>query len=101
MYYTLLVFVSMGLGDIGSTAKIKFVQDGHRLRACLAEAWSDLCALGSIGVGAVAIYHSGLTTGLLIVFGLMCGSILGTYLGQRLADRWEVQASTGTRKPGH
>ena len=92
MWYALLVFVSMSLGDIGSTAKIKFVNDRKRLRACLAEAWSDLCALGSIGVGAVAVYHSGLATGLFIVFGLMCGSILGTYMGQRLADKWELQA---------
>lgn len=90
MWYALLVFVSMGLGDIGSTAKIKFVNDGHRLRACLAEAWSDLATLGSIGVGAVQIFHSGSFTACLIILGLACGSMVGTYLGQCLADRWDI-----------
>ena len=90
MWYALVVFISMGLGDIGSTAKIKFVNDGHRLRACLAEAWSDLAQLGSIGVGAVQIFHSGNFTASLIVLGLVCGSIVGTYVGQILADRWDI-----------
>ena len=90
MLYALVVFISMSLGDVGSTAKIRFVNDGRRLMACLAEAWSDLAALGSIGVGAVQIYHSGSVTACLIIFGLACGSMLGTYLGQRLADRWDI-----------
>lgn len=99
--YPLIVFISMGLGDIGSTAKIKFVNDGHRLRACLAEAWSDLCTLGSIGVGAVQIFHSGSIVGSLIIFGLVMGSIVGTYVGQRLADRWDMEpASKDTLKLG-
>lgn len=93
--YPLIVFFSMGLGDIGSTAKIKFVSDGHRLRACLAEAWSDLATLGSIGVGAVQIFHSGDLIACLIILGLACGSIVGTYLGQCLADRWDISE----RKP--
>lgn len=90
MWYALLVFISMSLGDVGSTAKIRFVNDGHRLRACLAEAWSDLATLCSIGVGAVQIFHSGSFTAGLIIFGLACGSMLGTYLGQCLADRWDI-----------
>lgn len=96
MLYAWIVFISMSLGDIGSTAKIKFVNDGHRFRACLAEAWSDLAALGSIGVGAVAVYRSGIGTSVMIVMGLICGSILGTYVGQRLADKWELQACQPT-----
>jgi hypothetical protein len=99
MLYALLVFVSMGLGDIGSTAKIKFVNDGHRLRACLAEAWSDLATLGSIGVGAVQIFHSGAGTAVLIVVSLACGSIVGTYFGQRLADRWDMNVRLTDHSP--
>lgn len=91
MFYPLVVFLSMGLGDIGSTAKIKFVNDGHRIRACLAEAWSDVAALGSIGVGGYQIFHSGRIIGSLIVIGLVLGSIVGTYIGQRLADRWDIE----------
>lgn len=91
MIYALVVLISMSLGDIGSTAKIKFVNDGHRFRACLAEAWSDLATLGSIGVGAVQIFHSGSLTAGLIIFGLALGSIVGTYLGQILADKWDIQ----------
>lgn len=90
-----VVFISMSLGDIGSTAKIKFVNDGHRLRACFAEAWSDLAALGSIGVGAVQIFHSGPLVGVMIVIALACGSIVGTYMGQRLADRWDIRTNNG------
>jgi uncharacterized membrane protein YfcA len=81
----------MGLGDIGSTAKIKFVTDGHRIRADLAEAWSDLCTLGSVGVGAVQIFRSGIVVGGVIVLALMAGSIVGTDVGQRLANRWDVK----------
>lgn len=90
MIYALLVFLSMGLGDIGSTAKIKFVTDGHRWRASLAEAWSDLAQFGSIGVGAYQVFHSGLVVGVAIVAALACGSIVGTYCGQRLAERWDL-----------
>ena len=81
----------MLLGDIGSTAKIKFVNDGHRFRASLAEAWSDLATLGSVGVGAVQIFHSGLLVGIAIVIALATGAIIGTELGQRLADRWDLK----------
>lgn len=99
MWYALVVFISMGLGDIGSTAKIKFVNDRQRFRACLAEAWSDLATLGSIGVGAVQIFHSGSLTASLIILGLVCGSIVGTYLGQILADRWDIDESKPPQLP--
>lgn len=90
MIFALIVFVSMALGDIGSTAKIKFVNDGHRFRADCAEAWSDVCTLGSVGVGAVQIFHSGAFVGSMIMVALICGSILGTDIGQRLANRWDM-----------
>lgn len=90
MIYAVIVFLSMGLGDIGSTSKIKFVNDKKRFRADLAEAWSDLCVLGSVGVGAVQIFKSGPAVGTVIVLALMAGAMVGTHIGQILADRWDL-----------
>lgn len=98
MWYPLIVFLSMALGDIGSTAKIKFVTDGHRIRAAFAEAWSDLATLGSVGVGAVQIFHSSPLIGALIVIGLAAGAMVGTEIGQRLADRWDLTTKSAVGK---
>ena len=89
-FYPLVVFVSMLLGDVGSTAKIKFVTDGKRFRADMAEAWSDVCTLGSVGVGAVQIFKSGAVVGSAIVVALIAGAMVGTEIGQRLAARWDL-----------
>ena len=80
----------MSCGDICSAAKIRFVTDGKRLRADICEALSDLAQLGSVGVGAVQIYHSTILTAMAILCGLIAGSMTGTELGQRLADKWDV-----------
>lgn len=88
--YPAVVFLSMALGDVGSTAKIKFVTDGKRFRADCAEAWSDVCTLGSVGVGAVQIFKSGTVVGSMIVIALIAGAMVGTEIGQRLAARWDL-----------
>lgn len=90
MIYALVVFLSMGCGDVFSTAKIRFVNDGKRLRADGCEALSDLAQLGSVGVGAVQLFHSPPLTAALILFGLIGGSVIGTDIGQRLAARWDL-----------
>lgn len=89
----------MSVGDIFSAAKIRFVTDAatatkrrwlKRLYADICEALSDLAQLGSVGVGAVQIYHSTILTAMAILCGLIAGSMTGTELGQRLADKWDV-----------
>ena len=81
----------MGFGDVFSTAKIKFVTDHHRFRADICEALSDLAQLGSVGVGAVTIFHAAPLVAVMILCGLVAGSMVGTELGQRLADKWDVR----------
>lgn len=91
MIFALIVFLSMGVGDIFSTAKVKFVVDGHHVRADICEALSDLAQLGSVGVGAVTIFHAAPLIAAMILIGLVCGSMIGTEIGQRLAQKWDLK----------
>ena len=90
----------MGVGDVFSTAKIRFVTDAangvgrkwlKRLAADACEALSDLAQLGSVGIGAVTIFHAAPLVAAAILLGLAMGSMTGTELGQRLADRWDIK----------